>query len=193
MIIVPGLRDEDRARAVSLYWQAFGGKLGRVLGPEPKAMAFIGRVLDPSHAISARDAAGQLIGVAGFKTHLGGFVGGGFSDLRAIYGLFGALWRAALLALLERDVENERFLMDGIFVDASARGQGVGTKLLDAVAREAHERGYREVRLDVIDSNFRARALYLRCGFTVIGTSSIGPLSLAFGFRSATTMVRRVS
>lgn len=192
MKIVAGLRDEDRARAVALYWQAFGGKLGRVLGPEAKALTFIGRVLDPSHAISARDEAGRLLGVVGFKTHLGGLVGGEFSDMQAVYGLFGSIWRSALLTLLERDVDNERFLMDGIFVDAPARGMGVGTRLLDAITAEAAVRGYREVRLDVIDTNLRARALYERCGFRVVGRTSIGPLSYVFGFQSATTMVRQV-
>jgi len=42
---------------------------------------------------------------------------------------------------------------------------GVGSALLDAVAREAQARGLKEVRLDVIDSNPRAKALYTRKGF----------------------------
>ena len=116
-----------------------------------------------------------------------------FRDLARVYGLFGAAWRLALLSLLERDTENRRFLMDGIFVAPEARGRGVGARLLDAIAQEATARGYAELRLDVIDSNTRARALYEREGFTAIGSQPMGWLGPVFGFRSATTMVRRLA
>jgi len=82
--------------------------------------------------------------------------------------------------------------MDGIFVAPAARGHGVGTALLDATIAEARTRGYAEVRLDVIDSNPRARALYERVGFVAKDTQQLGPLRHIFGFKSATTMVRAV-
>jgi ribosomal protein S18 acetylase RimI-like enzyme len=68
----------------------------------------------------------------------------------------------------------------------------VGTRLLEAIAAEAAARGYREVRLDVIEGNDRARALYERAGYRAIGTQSTGLLRFVFGFRSATTMVLSV-
>jgi ribosomal protein S18 acetylase RimI-like enzyme len=82
--------------------------------------------------------------------------------------------------------------MDGIFVAAEARGRGVGTALLDAVCKEAKQRGFRQVRLDVIDTNPRARALYLHEGFKEVSTHKLGVLRHAFGFSAATTMVRDV-
>ncbi len=193
MIVSKGIPDHDRAGATALYWEAFGAKLGRVMGPESKAQAFVARVLDPAHAICAHAADGTLLGVAGFKTAQGALVGGDFADMAAVYGKFGAAWRGVLLNMLERDNENQRFLMDGIFVAAQARGQGVGSALLTAVTAEAAARGFAEVRLDVIDSNPRARALYERQGFRAVGTQKMGPLGLLFGFRSATTMVRAVT
>ncbi len=193
MRITKGIPPRDRAAATALYWEAFGAKLGRVMGPANKAQAFVELVLDPTHAICAHDADGTLLGVAGFKTIEGALVGGDFGDMAAVYGRFGALWRGLLLNLLERDTENQRFLMDGIFVAPDARGQGVGSALLDAVTAEAAARGFAEVRLDVIDSNPRARALYERQGFRAVGTHRMGPLRLLYGFQSATTMVRSVS
>jgi len=190
MQIQHGIRPEHKTRAALLYWQAFGAKLGHVMGPEAKGLAYVQRVLDSDHAISAYDASGALLGVAGFKTAKGALVGGTFRDLVAIYGPFSATWRAMLLTLIERDTENERFLMDGIFVAASARGQGVGTALLDAVVAEGGKRGYTSVRLDVIDSNPRARALYERHGFKPVKTQQMGVLRHIFNFTSATTMVR---
>lgn len=185
-----GLPDGLRGQAASLYWEAFGGKLGRVMGPRPKAIAFLHKALRSDHAIIVVSDAGELLGIAGFKSYQGSFAGGDWADLRAVYGSFGAAWRAILLKLLERDVENERFLMDGICVAPKARDQGVGTLLLQAVCTEARARHFAFVRLDVIDTNPRARALYERLGFVAEKTERLGLLRHAFGFDAATSMVK---
>ncbi|NAZ37249.1 N-acetyltransferase [Rubellimicrobium sp. CFH 75288] len=193
MQIALGFTDAERPEIAALYWEAFGTKLGRALGPRDRALRFVESVLSPRHALCARDAAGRLLGVAGFKTHDGALVGGGLSEMAAVYGWPGALWRMGLLALLARDTENARFLMDGLFVAPHARGQGVGTALLAAVAEEARARGFREVRLDVVEENPRARALYERLGYRAVARRSTGLLRHVFGFSAATTMVLRLS
>lgn len=175
-----------------MYWTAFGQKLRRVMGPERKALAFIQQVLDPTHAICARDNIGTLLGVVGFKTYHGALVGGSRRDLEQYYGRFGCIWRLALISLLERETENHRFLLDGIFVNDFAQGRGVGTALLHAIEAEARARNYTEIRLDVTDSNPRARALYEREGFVAGGVHRLGLLRYVFGFKSATTMVKRL-
>lgn len=189
MQIQNGYREEDQALAAALYWEAFGAKLGTSMAPSEKALEFFRRVMRPDHAIAAYEADGTLLGIAGFKTSEGALAGGSFADLRAVYGLFGACWRGLLLSLLERDIDNTNFLMDGIFVTEVARGRGIGQKLLDAVRQEAGRRGYSTVRLDVIDTNPRAKALYLRNGFEEGETQELGILSGLFGFKSATQMV----
>lgn len=186
-----GLPQDQRGAAAVLYWQAFGGKLGQVLGPDARALAFLERVIRADHAIVALQD-GRIVGLAGFKTPYGAFAGGSMADLRLVYGPLGSLWRAALLRLLGRDVDNARFLMDGICVAREARGQGIGSLLVEAICDEARNRGYAEVRLDVVDTNWRARALYERLGFRQGGVEHIGPLRHVFGFQSATMMVRRV-
>ena len=188
--LIRGLPREHRRAAAALYWQAFGGKLGHVLGPDPKALVFLDRVIRADHAIVALGTGDRLVGLAGFKTPQGAFAGGTLADLRHVYGTPGAVWRGVLLRLLGREVDNARFLMDGICVARDARGQGVGTRLVEAICDEARLRGYAEVRLDVIDTNWRARALYERLGFHAAGIEHIGPLRWIFGFRSATMMVR---
>ncbi len=192
MNISPGFADDERAAVAAMYWAAFGQKLGRVMGPDRRALALLAEIADPTHALCARDTEGRLLGVVGFKTHESALIDGGWSDMTRHYGWLGAAWRVALLHLLERDVENERFLMDGIFVADGARGQGVGTALLTAIYDEARRRGYSELRLDVIDSNQRARALYEREGFVPGGRHTLGPLRHVFGFESATTMIRKL-
>jgi len=154
MKVTTGIPDANRAEAAALYWDAFGEKLGFVMGPKYRALTFITRVLRSDHGICAFDDNGRLLGVAGFKTAQGA--------------------------------------MDGIFVAQEARGKGVGTALLKAVYAEARVRGYQQVRLDVIDTNPRARALYLHEGFEERETRQVGMLRHVFGFNAATTMVRDV-
>jgi ribosomal protein S18 acetylase RimI-like enzyme len=188
--VFSGLHPHLRPQAARLYWEAFGGKLGRVLGPDDRAVAFFERVIRADHCLAALDEAGALIGVAGFKTPSGSFAGGSWADLTAIYGSLGGRWRGCLLWALNREVDNDRFLVDGICVARSHRGRGVGTLLLAALYDEAARRGYRSIRLDVIDANWRARALYERQGFMATRTERLGPLRHLFGFAAATTMVR---
>lgn len=185
-----GLPDHLRPDAARLYWQAFGSKLGKVMGPEPRALRFLVRVIRADQVITALGPQGQLLGIAGFKTPRAGFASGQADDLDAIYGPIGALWRKTVLGWLSDDVDNDRFLLDGLCVDEPARGQGLGSALLNAICAEARLRGYPAVRLDVIDRNTRAIALYERLGFRVTGRQDIGLLRHVFSFSAALTMVR---
>jgi ribosomal protein S18 acetylase RimI-like enzyme len=188
--IFSGLYPHLRPQAARIYWEAFGGKLGRVLGPEPRALEFFERVIRADLCLAALDDTGALIGVAGYKTHTGSFAGGGWADLIAVYGPIGGRWRGWLLWTLNREVDNDRFLVDGICVARAHRGRGIGTLLLSALYDEAAARGYRSIRLDVIDANWRARALYERQGFVATRTEEMGLLRHLFGFAASTTMVR---
>lgn len=191
MILQHGIPAELLPQAAALYWQAFGSKLGRVMGPDALALRYLQRVIRPEHAFIARQD-GQLLGLAGFKSPEGSFAGGDWPDMRAVYGLSGVLWRAPLMALLPRDVDNQNFLLDGICVAANARSQGIGTALLGMIENEAHQRGYGAVRLDVVDTNHRARALYHRLGYTEAKTDRIGLLRHIFHFDAAITMIKAV-
>ena len=182
-----GLEDSYRQAAAALYWQAFGGKLGPVLGPEPRAIAYIARVLRLDHCIAAIQD-GQVLGIAGFRSDKGSFAGGTAADLRAIYGGFGAVWRMVLLLLLSGD--DDHFLLDGLSVDAAARGQGIGAALIAAIADLGRQTGHTSLILDVVASNMRARQLYASQGFTIEKITRIGLLRLIFGFDRVVTMVK---
>jgi len=194
--IIQGFPEHLRQPAAEVYFEAFSQKIGWLLGGKTKAVAYITKVMDPKFAICAIDNEGgaeKLVGLAGFKTSQGCLVGGGFADLASSFGLFSSLWRAPLLMMLDRNVEPDVLLMDGIAVTLDQRGRGTGSKLLDAIANHAKTNGYHRVRLDVIDSNFHARKLYERKGFKAINTDDLGPFKHLFGFSSATEMVLEIS
>ncbi len=193
--IVTGIPLQFRQIASEIYFDAFEKKIGKILGGKEKAVAYMTKVMDPNFAICAfaeTEKTRELIGIAGFKTANGSLIGGGFAGLVISYGFFPALFRTLFLLLLEREIEPGILLMDGIAVTKEQRGLGAGSKLLDAIARYAKSRGYAQVRLDVIDQNPRARALYERKGFKAIEVEQTGPFKHLFGFSSSTKMVLKL-
>ena len=192
-----GLPENLRRDAAGIYYDAFRHKIGWLLGGRRKGVEFIERIFHPEFAICAiveqfdgRDA--QLVGIAGFKTAGGSLVSGTFGDVVAYYGPFSAIWRALFLSLLEREVEPGVLLMDGIAVATDQRGNGVGKLLIKAIVSHAKSAGFHRVRLDVVNSNPRAKALYERMGFTAFGEENIGLLKYIYGFSSVTKMLLEI-
>ncbi|MEL7091606.1 MAG: GNAT family N-acetyltransferase [Pseudomonadota bacterium] len=188
MDIHRGLPKGFEAAAAALYWQAFEGKLSRLMGPADRAQAFFTETINPAAVIAAIEG-DALLGVAAFKHVPDGFSTGGMGALWRHYGP-SSLWRAFPLALLERKAPAGVLQMDGICVAAAARGRGVGTALLNGLFDYARDTGFQAVTLDVIDRNPRARALYERIGFAAQGQHSAWPLRGLLGFDYATRMVK---
>jgi GNAT superfamily N-acetyltransferase len=188
--IVHGLPESQRLEAARLYLEAFRTKLAPVLGPDEIGLRLLAEAFDPGRAIVAlRDE--RLVGVLGLNHG-----GRRFANLRPVrlvreYGRINGWARALLAAMLEREDSAGQLLLDGIAVDRDARGGGVGTLLLMEVSAYAVRRGFRSVRLDVVNTNEQARRLYQRLGFSATRTTRVlWPLNALLGFSAVTTMVK---
>lgn len=175
-----------------LYWEAFGRKLGAALNPPATGRRFIATHLHRDRAVVAL-AGDRVVAVAGYQLDGRGLTGGGVADVLDTYGLLRGAPRLALLALLERAPAAGQLVMDGIAVAADHRGRGIGSLLLGEVFRVAAENRCRQVRLNVIDVNPRARSLYERHGFTAVHTEQTPYLRRLMGFSAVTTMHRPVT
>jgi ribosomal protein S18 acetylase RimI-like enzyme len=179
-------------QVAALYWEAFGRKLAPALGPPGTGRAFLAAHLDRDRGIVAMYG-GRVVGVAGYQLGGRALTGGGVREVLSTYGLFRGLPRLAVLALFERTPAAGELVMDGIAVDAAHRGRGIGGLLLEEIVAVAAEHGCRRIRLDVIDANPRARALYERHGFTARRTEQTPYLRRLLGFGAVTTMHRPVT
>ncbi|HEY1682405.1 MAG TPA: GNAT family N-acetyltransferase [Candidatus Tumulicola sp.] len=68
--------------------------------------------------------------------------------------------------------EEGNVLLISMWVAPSARGHGVGDRLIESVTEWARELGVPAVDLDVVESNLPAIALYRRNGFVDAGPST---------------------
>lgn len=190
MEINVGLPERFRQGATDLFWEGFGSKLRRPLGKsEAKAKEFLGLTFDPDNVLLAIEDDGVL-----------GFMGVSDTDhpmktdewacARSVYGVWGAVWRLALLAPMEQKPPKDGLYLEWIAVSSSARGRGIGTQMMSQVEDVARERGLFHVALDVIDSNPRAQALYAELGYDVESTHTTGPFAWLYGFGKYTRMVK---
>ncbi|GAA1496283.1 GNAT family N-acetyltransferase [Paeniglutamicibacter kerguelensis] len=186
--IVGGVPEGGIPEVAGLYWSAFGRKLRPALGSKEHGVPFLASQLNSDRFFCAV-ADGRVIGVVGYALDGRSAVGFSYRDLRAWYSSASAPWRAVLIAVLGRRSRPEELLLDGLSVAPSMRGAGVGRMLLERAIEFAHDRELSEVRLSVVDSNPRARALYERLGFVEAETVSIAPFGALYGFRRSTDMI----
>ena len=189
--ITHGLPAHYNAAAAQLYWQTFGGKLGRVMGPKRSALTYLHRVMRPDQCIVALQG-DVLAGIVGYHTAQGSFAGGDSQDMRAVYGWAGSWWRMAMLLRLGQNAADGALLIDGFCVHAAARGQGIGTALLAHAIAHAQDQGFVAVHLDVASSNLRARQFYARHGFVQLGAQPTGALRIVFGFAAVLRLARAI-
>lgn len=62
------------------------------------------------------------------------------------------------------DGKNRAHLNHGYVAD-DFRGKGIGTRFFEQSERDARTRGFREITLTVLESNWRAKTLYERMGY----------------------------
>lgn len=188
--ILHGIPEAMRSSAAALYDDAFGAKFAVAIPSSEARLALLADSLNLAFAFGATEN-NRLVGLAGYKTGDGSFTDKmTYKLLLKHAGLVRANWAALVFSLYERSLTSGQLLMDGIVVDASMRGHGIGTRLLNELAKFARSSGYDTVRLDVIDTNPNARRMYERNGFTATRTERFGYLRWLLGFGAATTLVR---
>jgi ribosomal protein S18 acetylase RimI-like enzyme len=163
-----------------------------------KRLRFLARAFAPDHSVVALRG-DELVGMVGLSASEGRYRGGIMEvpwdprRFRDLLGVIGAIRAVIGLRGADHKPEHGELWVDGIAVSPEARGQGIGTRLLDEVASIARQEGFRWVRLDVADINPRAQALYERVGYRVTRVESFGYMRRIVGFGGMTSMELNVS
>lgn len=85
-----------------------------------------------------------------------------------------ALWfKVLFLKSMENKSEIDGLYISNISVDSSARGGGIGTKLISFIEEWASAKEFTSLWLDVAFDNPKAKKLYEKQGFTVVSERQI--------------------
>ncbi len=202
IVIRRGLPEHLLEAGAILFDEAFGDKMRMAIPDRQKRIAYMARVYAGDHAVVAMRG-NELLGMLGLSAGSGAYRGG-LMDIpwdprpfRDLLGLRGALRAVIGLRLAEHRPAGDELYVDGVAVALPARGQGIGSRLLGEALTIAHENRMRWLRLDVIDTNPRAQALYQRLGYRVtkvektlwmerwVGFGAIVSMELSVDARSA--------
>lgn len=182
----------DIERAIEIFWAAFSQKLGPILGDDHRARDLLADSLNQERLIAAY-IDGQLMGVAGLEYERQTFLEITPRLCIKHFGFLGGLRRFLVMGLLfAHKIPNDTLYLDSLAVHPDARGMGVGTRLLGEFEALARQKGFAKVRMDVVDTNPRAKALYERQGFVVAGEQSLPFWQNRMGFAKSYEMVKDI-
>ncbi|MCK0473968.1 GNAT family N-acetyltransferase [Halalkalibacter sp. APA_J-10(15)] len=187
-----GFHERDRNAVAILYAQAFFRKFEKVIGKPQEVVALLERGLNPDYCLCAYDENHHLLGIAGFHIGKKALIDLSLSDFITVFGPVKGVAKALLAGILFHRAakSKQELLMDGIAVEETARGTGVGTLLFQGLFDLAKERGFSSIALDVIDENPKAKALYLHLDFKANQYTRIPwPISSLIGVTGVTHMV----
>ena len=181
---------EFRKHAITLYFEAFEKKFTKLMNLD-EALNILTDLLNSEQSIYAVQD-GRLVGFAGiqhgnkrlFKNSLQPFI--------KHLGILRGLLVAFVLSLFDRPYKDNELLMDGICIDKNMCGQGVGSLLLEEIYEIDKKNNYKTIRLDVVDTNPRARKLYEKIGFEPIISHQYPFTKKLMGFSASTTLVRKI-
>lgn len=189
MQITLGISENDRDRVAELFWLGFKEQIEPIFGSEEAARRYIAKNLRPCRTLCARDRSGRIVGIAGFHVDGGGLIELSFMSMLKTFGPVKALWRVLKLHRMDHRKHPTSFAIEGICVEPSLRGRGIGSAILFALERQAILCGRRSLSLKVLNVNTGAIRLYERQGYQ--------PVKPKFGewcnFERATLMVRNLT
>lgn len=183
--------ERHRRSAADLVDQAFAAKLGLAIPNETARLEMLCSSLNLEAAVAAF-VDDRLVGISGYRfDHQKAFDRVDFRRLRMLTGL-GAVRAAVVLHFLDTPATDSALRVEFIAVDASMRGQGIGSGLIRHLEQHGCNLGASIIELDVVDTNPEAHRLYHRLGFRDVRTESL-PIPIGWmGFRAYTTMTKEL-
>jgi ribosomal protein S18 acetylase RimI-like enzyme len=116
-----------------------------------------------------------------------------FYNLFRIFGLVKSIKKfVSIYLMLIEIVKKDNLFIAVIAVHPDARGQGIGTKLINAAEKLAIKQNLKYLSLEVIFRNLRARKLYQNLGFKIISNMKSSLLLYFLGFNGASHMRKKL-
>ncbi len=164
MEITETIPEESRAKALEIFYDAFAQKIRALIKSKEKALAIYSKSLNPERVFYAVHG-GEVAGLIGLQYGDQYFMEFRYEIFREFYNPLTSRFYLFLLKRSSPKLKKGVMRIDSVAVDPGSRSLGIGTGLINKVLDFAKEKGYREVILEVVNTNPRAKMLYERLGF----------------------------
>lgn len=162
--IADSINTSQRIRAIEILYCAFEQKIRALIKSKEKALAIYNESLKNDQVFYAF-LNGNVAGLIGLQYENKNFLEFKYKDLRKYFNPLHSFFIYKIYRLTSPKIKEDVLRIDSIAVDKSYRGMGIGTQLINKVFEFAKKRGFKEVILEVVDTNPRAKALYEKIGF----------------------------
>lgn len=185
-----GVPNNQRETVAKLFYEAFGDKFNLMFGGKTKTVAFVSACLDNTKTIVALQD-GLVVGFSGLQYSGKSFIEG---DMRQVVKVFGlGAFKVALIGsmfIFKRVGGGNELLLESLAVSSTERNKGIGKKLLQFTIDYARSKKFSKLKLDVIETNPKAKRLYERIGFVESEIHKVPyPFNVIMGFGSMSEMV----
>jgi ribosomal protein S18 acetylase RimI-like enzyme len=187
-----GLPDRFRNEAATIFYAAFGEKNQPLFGSRASAIAIFDKAIDPELAMVAI-AQDRLVGLAGLRYDDRSFLQFNLSVFTQELGLVKGTLGFFLFVLFNHRVQKGELFLEVLIVNPEARGQGIGTLMLQELFEFARQNQFDQIKLDVAAINPNARRLYERMGFVCLKTRNYPFLRRIIGATAIDSMQKLVS
>jgi len=190
--IIRNLPESFKTRAAELVYEAFQKKINSVIKEKEKAIRIITKSINYSTGFYVVYE-NSLVGMAGTQSKGNRFIKAKFSYFHEEYSFFKALIKKIYFNFDSLGtIKKDELELTALSVQKEMRGKKIGTKLINYIILFAKSRGYKKLKLTVVDTNPLAKKLYETIGFIRLKTKNYGFLTRSAGFEEVTYMAKNL-
>ena len=162
--IADSINKNQRIRTIEILYYAFEQKIRALIKSKEKALAIYNKSLKNDQVFYAL-LDGNVVGFIGMHYENKTFLEFKYRNLRKYFNPLQSYFIYRIYKLTSPKIKDDVLRIASIAVDKSVRSLGIGTQLINKVFGFAKNKGFKEVILEVVNTNPKAKALYERIGF----------------------------
>lgn len=183
-----GVPKNQRIRVAKIFCEAFQDKIRLIFGNNKKAQLLIASSLQDDRILVALKE-NIVVGFAGLQYSNKSYSDPSLNQIIRIYGL--ETIRVFLFIIINffNKPKSHQLHLDTLAVSIQEQKKGIGAKLIQSTIKLAKTKKFSQIKLEVIETNQKAKSLYEKIGFKTAKINKIPyPFSYLIGFRSINEM-----
>jgi len=186
--IQPTIPKNQRIIIAKIFYESFKDKFSIIFGDRKKAIRLISKLIREDRILVATKDE-KVVGFVGLHYQRKNFMEFNLTEITKVYGLLAIRVLIYFLITIFTEQKPNQLHLEVIAVTEKQRGRGTGTKLLKSTIDFAWLKKFPQIKLEVVNTNPKARKLYEKIGFKKVKDSKIPyPFYIFTGFSLITDM-----